>query len=156
VVRHPLSSRTISIGTCALRVVSPDEKLLTRLTNALAHLPRTQGDPDLTICLWDGDPAPPSPLAWYARHVGEEVAQLLRTAPLDARGELPQFNNQRIRTTLHILPNKLCVFDVDRRTAYYWISSTADIPSYEESAPFRDILSWWLNQPGQTIVHAGA
>ena len=141
-------------GTVAVR--SSNQRLLSLLTRALAHLElETPSPPNLTIYLWDSAStrmkAPPSPLIWHTRRIGSHAG-----SEFDARGEAPAFNCGSVRTSFHVWPNMLHALDMKRNLGVCWIDDAANVPYYETAAPFRKILSWWIGGRDGLFVHGAA
>jgi hypothetical protein len=149
------------IAGLALRLRSPDPALLTRLARAFAHLTeRVSQTPDLTVDLWDsattGAPPPPMP------NIGSETAPgaffhldegALRIAhQLGASGE----RDGRALSGEEAPTPALSALDSGRNHAWYWVEDAERIPYWDESAPLRYILDWWLRDHDVQLVHAGA
>ena len=135
-----------SIGGFSVRLRFATSTLISCLTSAFSHLtsiPCT--DPDLTICVWDSvstGVAMPSP-PWYADDYRE-------------RGEIRGYNTPRIRTVFQVGPYALSLLDLERNLGIYWINAAEQLPYYEQGAPFRIILHWWMQSRGIQFTHAGA
>lgn len=147
-------ARHFAVGGYILRVQAVNERLLARLTAALAHLEVEPNAPaDLTILLWDSAPPPPSPLAWYARRASGGVSQF-EQARFDARGELAAFNSGGIRVAFNLWPSAVYLLDQTRNLALAWIEAERLIRAHDIAAPFRRILSWGLGTRDRVFVHA--
>jgi hypothetical protein len=118
-----------------------------RLTPAFAHL-AARNDPSgtrgLTVHLWDssstGMEPPPRP-----------------PVPRDeAAGALYHLHEPPLRGAYQAAVNALSVFDNEAGVAWYWVASAADLPSWEQACPIRQILHWWLGSRGYLQVHGAA
>lgn len=101
-------------------------------------------EPALTICAWDseqtGVPAPPLP----AVKGGSE------------RGTTVYVHDDRRRLVSRPVLGQLSAYDSERRTAWSWCESGLELPFWERSAPFRQVLHWWLPERGILLVHGAA
>ena len=156
-----VAATDVRIAGLGVRLRSPDPTLLSRLARAFGHLagvvPNT---PDLTVDLWDsatsGAPPPPTP------SIGSETAPGaffhfedggLRIAhQLGARGE----SDGRALSGEEAPTPASSAFDAERKRAWYWVEDAERIPYWDESAPLRYILDWWLRDNDVHLVHAGA
>jgi hypothetical protein len=121
------------------------QDLTDRLARAFAHLVDDSGDePVLTICVWDseGSGAPPPPLP--------EVAN---DAP---RGTTVYAAEEGRRLAVRPILGQLSAYDPGSGVGWYWCRSSADLPFWEEAAPFRQLLHWWLPEQGKLLVHGAA
>jgi hypothetical protein len=156
-----LAATDVRIAGLAVRLRSPDPTLLSRLARAFAHLAEpAPSTPDLTVDLWDsvttGAPPPPTP------DIGSETAPgaffhfeegSLRVAhQLGAHGE----RDGRTLSGEEAPTPASSAFDSERNRAWYWVEDAGRIPYWDESAPLRYILDWWLRDNGVHLVHAGA
>jgi hypothetical protein len=116
---------------------------------ALAHL-QADGDPahtahSLTICLWDsqstGTPMPKPP--W-----GEAHYRL--------RGEIAEFNNERVRTVFDLGRGMFYMIDLQCGRALAWTRDASQVPAYEIAAPMLPIWNAWLGHHGDMLLHAAA
>jgi len=114
---------------------------------ALAHLevfPDPDGDP-VVIRLWDsqstGVPAPPPPV------------------PRDRftdRGDLLGLDAPGFRTAFHWSEYSVCVLDVARGLAAYWVDDPGNLPYWSRSSPLRTVFGWLLADRGVQLLHAAA
>ena len=121
------------------------EELGDQLGRAFGHLVDDSGEePALTICAWDsersGAPAPPLP------EVGSD-------AP---RGTTVYAAEEGRRFAVRPILGQLSAYDPGRGVGWYWCRSSADLPFWEEAAPFRQLLHWWLPEQGKLLVHGAA
>ena len=110
-----------------------------RLAAAFAHLVDSSAtEPELTIRVWDSA-RPPLP----------EVAPGPRGAVYYSADGPLQIAYQ---PGLHLLS----VLDADRRLAWFWCAAAEVLPYWESSAPFRQILHWWLASRSMLLLHGAA
>jgi hypothetical protein len=143
-----------ALGVSELRLRIADAPVLVRhagtelreqLGRAFGHLVAPRGEePVLTICAWDselsGTPPPPLPA------VGE-------TQP---RGTTCYAAEEGRRLAARPVLGQLSAYDPGRNVAWFWCRSSAELPFWEEAAPFRQILHWWLPEHGKLLVHGAA
>jgi hypothetical protein len=138
--------RFYKIGSYTVRLQFAGAALIPFLTPALEHLSALPcPQPDLTLCLWDSASThtdmPPPPWSWDAYLV---------------RGEVPAYNNDRIRTAYYPERGVLSVLDIEASTGVYWFRDAANIPYYESGSPLLAMLHGWMSAHGRQLVHAGA
>lgn len=136
---------TYRIAEYTVRLAFAGPTLVPLLTPALAHLACPHElTPDLTLYLWDGASTgvePPRP--WSP----EEIA---------LRGEVPTWSNETILTAIQTDVNAVSILDRAQGVGFYWIDSPAALRAYEQAAPLKVLLHWWLRERGLTMIHAGA
>lgn len=106
-------------------------------------------DAALEICAFDsvssGVPAPPIP-------AGAELHLV--------RQELRGLSSPELPIALLQIPDQGCnllrMYDRARNRALVWTEDAARLPYWVRAAPLLPVLAWWLERPGQQIVHAGA
>lgn len=139
-----------------LRAAHPE--LMRRLSRSFTHLETTvSADPELVIYLWDSAicdaPWPPTP------NVGDEQAPgaffYYRRGDVQAGFQLGGGAEVRAGGLRAPTP-ALSVVDTRRNTAWYWAADARRIPYWDEAAPFRFVLDWWLRARGIHRLHAGA
>lgn len=129
----------------SLRFAGP--ALSSLLTTAFDHLPEARATvaPDLTIHVWDeastGVPAPVLPDADAT------------DGPVGLR---VLFGDERMRAVHQPGQQCLSVLDQQAGQAWYWAADAATLPYWENGAPFRILLNWFLAGRGVQFVHAGA
>ena len=118
-------------------------KILTRYLVAAGS--RSVGAPDLRIFVFSGS-CPPfaSPPAWNLPHSSTRHLERLHLAQ---DGSITAFHDHDRQFWI--------ILDRAAATALFWIARTADIPVWEEAAPFRMLLHWFLADKPQAIVHGG-
>lgn len=141
--------RFYRIGGCVMQLEFAGGALIPRLTRSLEHL-RTEPteNTSLTVSLWDsessGVPLPEAP--W-------DVADFV------ARRETWGFTRDPILISFEFAGEsgpQLNVVDRITSRAYYWVPSAGQITSWEDAAPLKMILHWWLRDQGLQFLHAGA
>lgn len=141
----------LSIAGYRVRLRFAGEALREHALRALGHHAAAgesaaeRGQPDLTICLWDG----------------ASTAESLPTLPFDLsmvtrRGEVAAYQNERIQLTFSRFSDTLSLLDVERNVALFCTRDARRIPNYETAAPLKTILYWWLRTRQVYFVHAGA
>lgn len=118
----------------------------TQLGRAFEHLAGTDHEtPDLTICVWDSEqsgaappPLPPAPDA---------------DGP---RGTMLYASDDCVQVAYQVGLGQLSAYDRESGTAWFWCRSATGLPFWEPSAPFRQILHWWLAERGMLLVHGAA
>lgn len=143
-----------TLGGYPIRLQFASPLLASKITPALAHRATAPAPPALAICLWDSattnTPLPPS--------VGEVVAAARAhwVGILGPRGELADYEDDTFRAAYALGPGVLALLDMERNLAVYWVQDAAQLPYYEQGAPLRTILGWWMNAHGRQLVHAAA
>jgi hypothetical protein len=116
-----------------------------KLGRAFAHLVDDSGEESaLTICVWDSegsDTAPPP---------------LPEVASDSPRGTTVYAAEEGRRFAVRPILGQLSAHDPCRGVGWYWCRSSADLPFWEEAAPFRQLLHWWLPEQGKLLVHGAA
>jgi hypothetical protein len=119
-----------------------NRRLYDRIASAFAHVRDTSGaPPELTLRVWDSRDASPPPLP---------------DAPPGPRGTV-YFSDEggmRIAYLPHL--HVLSVFDSERNRAWFWCANADALPFWESSAPFRQILHWWLGSRNMLLLHAAS
>jgi hypothetical protein len=150
-------SRHYRIGGHGVHLRFASSELCQTLTPALAHLSCTGDESDpLTVCIWDDIstktlmPALPwSDCAVY--RPGGDVQGVFTN-----RGDVRGFRNERILVAYNWEANSVTLLDKKLKLAMYWTHDCRRLPSYEISAPLRNVIHWWLNQFGLQFVHSGS
>ncbi len=151
--RAGIVERDIEIGPMGVALRFAGYELLPTMLPALAHrLAARVAEPQGTICVWD------------SASTGVEVPSFSwRPRDVRQRGEIVGFNDGRFRTIYHgdLLAadggfDALSMYDADRNTAVFWVSSRERIHWYEPAEPLRPSLHWVLGGPGRHLAHAAA
>lgn len=136
----------LQIGGHVVRLKFYGESLAQAITTPFLHLTIStdHSEPELIIHIWDsastGVKMPPRP--WNE----EDII---------ARGEIRGFGDERICVALSADVGAVSVCDVHNNVGIFWIRSADHLPLYEQGAPLRWILSWWMRQRKKYLVHAG-
>jgi hypothetical protein len=136
--------RRYRLGGYVVRLCFAGEALVPILSSALAHMATTDGEADLTVCLWDsastGVPIPPMP--WRQHYA--------------VRGEVDGYNTERLYTVYEHESCGLSMLDNARNLAVLWVAEPARIPYWVRGSPLRTILHWWMGRHGRQLVHGAA
>ena len=132
------------MGGRLLRLAFAGEAVVPWVCPAFEHLRAEPGTPDLTVFVWDsvstGAPEPSKP-----------------PVPDD---ELPGafyfFEDPPVRGVYQPGMEALSVVDLGARTAWYWVRDPSVLPYWEQAAPLRQILHWYMATQGIQQVHSGA
>lgn len=136
--------RWYRIGDRVVRIVFAGDAVIPAIHPAFAHLGADPGEADLTVHVWDsestGAPEPSRP-----------------PVPQD---ELPGafyfFEDPPTRGVFQPGMEALSVVDLDAARAWYWVRDPSVLPYWEEAAPLRQILHWYMATQGRQQVHSGA
>jgi hypothetical protein len=123
-------------------------ELRERLTPAFAHLVEHRGrrrrDANLTVHLWD------------SASTGADPPLRPHTSSEEAAGALYHFDEPPLRGVYQPGIEALSVLDSEAGIAWYWVADAADLPSWEQACPIRQILFWSLGSRGYLQVHGAA
>ena len=141
--------RFYEIGTHVVLLEFAGNALVSRLTRSLEHLRTTPtAKPSLTVSLWDSEstavPLPEAPWdveGYIARKETWGVTQGSILSCFEFAGESGPHLNLLDRTT---------------HRAFYWVPNSNQISFWENAAPVKMILHWWLRDQGLQFLHAGA
>jgi len=134
------SSHSYQCGPYILKLAFASERLANKITRAFEHL-KTEGAPDLTICLWDtkeNEILPP--LDW---------GQILRNG---YRGLLEPPISFHYFDTI----DALSALNSKANRAYYIVQDTDKLPWWVSGSPCQVILHAWLSEKGMQLTHAAA
>jgi hypothetical protein len=112
---------------------------------ALGHLAAPHDAPALTVCLWDSE--------------STGVAMLpppFDVATVPASGEVPGWNQPRLRVMFRMGTGMLTLLDLDRRLGMIWLRVPGQWNRNELATPIRHLLAPWLEDEGLCLAHAGA
>lgn len=143
VTDHP-SDVMIALCGQTVRIRFSDDRLRAGLTMAFRHaLCEPSEHTDLTILVGCGNtmslPDRPVPGNAFGR-----------------RCELHTKPGSGLTASFMLGPDILSILDHERSTALYWIRNGTSLPAFEQAAPFRHILHWYLRERGWILVHAAA
>ncbi|MFN7983232.1 MAG: hypothetical protein U0Q11_15380 [Vicinamibacterales bacterium] len=113
---------------------------------ALRHLVVPTVDrPDATVFIWD------------SASTGVPMVQAPWSADdYNIRGEVKNWSHPTIVTALNPDGLILSMYDAATATGIVWARDWRTVPYYEQGAPLRFILQWWMRQHGRQLLHAGA
>jgi hypothetical protein len=107
------------------------------LSPAFAHLvAREDESPALTLHVWDS---------------GTRRAE----AP-EGTGASYHSEQDGVRTLHQPASGVFSVLDAAAETGWFWMPDAHGLPYWDYTAPFRHLLSWWLDAQGLRQVHGGA
>lgn len=102
-----------------------------------------------------------APKSHLTIHVGSGDAFPLPEIPqrnrvFGRRSELVTDPKSGLEAAYMLGPDILSVLGPAPGNAYYWIRNSDSMPGFEQAAPFRYILHWFLRKHGWMLVHAAA
>jgi hypothetical protein len=125
-----------------LRFAGPG--LVPSVAPAFAHLTVAHpSDPELVVDVWDSAMTglePPRP----------------RVDPGSPVGAFYFFEDPPARGVFQPGMEALSVVDLGADRAWYWVADPSALPYWEQAAPIRQILHWWMATRGHQQVHGGA
>jgi hypothetical protein len=136
---------TIVVGGLVLRLEGHGS-ILARLLPALSHHPVVPDGtpPDLTVKIWDLTMTGQRPI------VPGELFQL------QGDDDLGSAETGEIRFRYDWPQRVIQAWDASTRTAW-WVAEQPDtIEWWEEAAPLRPVLAWWLTAHGRYLAHGAA
>lgn len=138
--------RVYRIGGLDVRLCFAGPALERLMTPAFAHLavaPRPEAA--LTVLLWDSEttgtdmPPVPPPMADRTR-----------------RNEFWRCTGDGVRLAWNPRNGTFTGLDRVRRLALFRVAAARDLAQYESGSPLLQLLEWWLDDHGLTVIHAGA
>ncbi|MBL8895136.1 MAG: hypothetical protein JNJ53_11070 [Rhizobiales bacterium] len=130
------------LGPLSFAVVSNSAALCERLTRCLV---KGGTGEDLTITLLSGSHPPfAQPPAWNLPHSDDRHTERLH---LSREGDLSALYNPDFE--------QWTILDQMRRQGLMWVARDEQIPFWEEGAPFKLILHWFLGPTRLCLVHGG-
>jgi len=121
------------------------KRLADLLGAAFEHHVRTDRDPDLTVVVWDcASTGAPVPRISYDALDGGITA--------DARVEGDQPVECRYDGARRILN----VYERASETAGFCVADPDELPHWERSSPFRQLLAWYFRARGRHLLHGAA
>jgi hypothetical protein len=107
------------------------------LSPAFAHLAtRVAEPPALTLHVWDS---------------GSEVS-----APTAGAGASYYSEQDGVRALHQPASGVFSVLNAEADSGWFWMPDANGLPYWDYTAPFRHLLSWWLDAQGLRQVHGGA
>ena len=145
----------LRLGGGLVRLRFAGSALLPSVLSAFEHVQTDgagEGDPVLTVEMWDGASTgvlpPPFPL---------------RGGDAPVRGETRIYPEAGVSILFHggVQPRDgtfeaITIFDERPSVARYFLTAPDSISWYERAAPLRGVLHWGLARPDRLLVHAGA
>jgi hypothetical protein len=114
-----------------------------RLAPAFAHLrDPSPAQPALTLRVWDSSRASATPP--------------LPSVPPGPRGAVYYSAEGSVQIAYQPGLQLLSALDSDRSVGWFWCSSADAVPYWEASAPFRQILHWWLASRDMLLLHGAS
>lgn len=130
------------LGPLSFTIISNSAQLCERLTRCLV---KGGTGEDLTIFLLSGSHPPfARPPIWNLPHSDNRHTERLH---LSQEGDLSALHNPDF--------DLWTILDHTRRQALMWVASDEQIPFWEEGAPFKLILHWYLGPTRLCLVHGG-
>jgi hypothetical protein len=132
------------VGRQGCRIVGNDGGLTERLTRCLVVTDDPSDPSDLTLTVLNGTLAGAIPPPWNLPHTSPRHLERLHID--QARGLRAFYDHDR---------RFWSICDAATRRGLFWIADTADVPFWEEAAPFKAIFNWFLAGTQATLLHAG-
>lgn len=141
--RRPHTTMRFTLAGLTIALESTSPELFEQLVPALRHHPTADDEPVLTIRIWSLDHRdarrPRLPLA-FTQHA--EAAHVE--------------GDRRIRARFDHTNRAIMAWDADTPVAWWCTESADHLTWWEQAAPFRPILSWFLPTRGRHLAHAAA
>jgi hypothetical protein len=126
----------LAIASQAVRIRFAGARAAEALSPAFAHLVAQEDEPAaLTLHVWDSG----SPAAAEASGAGASY-----------------YSEQDGVRALHQPSDVFSVLTAEADTGWFWMPDANGLPYWDYTAPFRHLLSWWLDAQGLRQVHGGA
>jgi hypothetical protein len=138
---------TLAEGAVHLRFAGADAA--EALGAAFAHLETDDAaPPSLTLHVWD----------FATASAPRPVAVPRRDADAELKGAGPSyfFDEDGFRALHQPAADVLSVLSADADLGWFWMPDATALPYWDYTAPFRHLLSWWLEAVGFRQVHGGA
>ena len=121
------------------------------LTPAFAHLEATDEPPALALSVWDAATSQAERPA-FASSLPEPDAHARAT------GAGPSYYTEEddFRALRQPAADVFSVLTAAADRGWFWMPDARGLPYWDYTAPFRHLLSWWLDACGLRQVHAGA
>ena len=132
---------TYSIAGRGVRIAATNGALGEKMTRSVAHLRVGDGEPvSLEVIVCEGRQLGRDPFTMFGL-----TSPAGRSVTIRGRGVLGRFDPGA---------GVLNVLDGSRGRALFWVADRATLPFWDENAPLRHILRWWLEADGFRIAHA--
>lgn len=106
------------------------------LSSAFSHLVAREGEPpELTLHVWDSG---------------------TRGNDADGAGASYYHEQDGMRALHQPASDVFSVLSAEADTGWFWMPDANGLPYWDYTAPFRHLLSWWLDAQGLRQVHGGA
>jgi hypothetical protein len=114
-----------------------------RLAPGFAHLvDSSRARPALTLRIWDS--------------AGASAKPPLPEVPEGPRGAVYYSADGAVQVAYQPGLQLLSALDKQRQLGWFWCASADVLPYWESSAPFRQILHWWLASRNMLLLHGAA
>ena len=121
----------------AVRIRFAGARAADALSPAFAHLEAPEDEPPaLTLHVWDSGTR--------------------RAEAAEGTGASYYSEQDGVRTLHQPASGVFSVLDADAATGWFWMPDAHGLPYWDYTAPFRHLLSWWLDAQGLRQVHGGA
>ena len=141
-VDHPsYSTTTCEIAGLVLRIEGAGP-IPERLRPALSHHPAADAEPDITIRVWDLETAGHRPLV-----AGEYF---------HSDGDFDLGDDHEVRIRYDWPQRVIQAWDAGQRVAWWCAEAASGLAWWEEAAPFRPVLAWWLTSNERYLAHGAA
>ena len=150
---HIQQTSSHAIGPLQFRVESNDSRAHTLLTRCLLSAPEflSPAEPDqtqapaFTLSLWTADAAPHRhPPQWNLPHTDARHVERLHLSPDGQFSAYFDFDR-----------GFWLMLDKTTKHAMVWLPSLDAMPFWEEAAPFKQIIQWWMDGSAMTLLHGG-
>jgi hypothetical protein len=133
---------TYDVAGRRVRIAATDRALGKKMQRSLAHLRvGDHGSLSLEVIVCEG------------RQLGRDPYRMF-DATTDTSGRSVVVRGSGSQSRFDPGDGVLSVLDRTRRRALFWAADQAMLPYWEEHAPLRHILRWWLEADGFRIAHA--
>jgi hypothetical protein len=150
---HIQQTSSHAIGSMRFQVESNDSRAHTLLTRCLLSAPellpiaepeQTQA-PAFTLSLWTADAVPHrAPPQWNLPHTDARHLERLHLS-----------QDRQFSAYFDVDRGFWLVLDKATRRAMAWLPSLDAMPFWEEAAPFKQIIQWWMDGSAMTLLHGG-
>jgi hypothetical protein len=143
--RAGVVEQRVAIAGASIAFRFAGEQLTTTLGAAFEHHPRSATEPELVINAWEcrSSGAPVPRIAFDALDGGITAhARVEGDQPVECRYD----GGHRI----------LNVYDRASQTAAFCVADPGDLPHWERSSPFRQLLAWFFRARGMHLLHGAA
>jgi hypothetical protein len=135
----------VTVAQGGVKVRAADGELLEILGRAIEHLAVDGWEcPELTIHVWDSADGPST------------TPPLPAADPDGPRGAVVYSELDEFQLAYQPGLGQLHAYDARSRSAWFWCRDRHNLPFWEPSAPFRQILHWWFAPRGVMLLHGAA